>query len=109
MELIDRVEFMSDLSCRITAPCEPDQWNGEYRRKCYSFNDICEMLKSAPTIDAEPVVHAHWIERITYERGKSDYVCSACNYEKNFYQVLLPFVNYCPHCGAKMDEEAEQG
>lgn len=52
----------------------------------------------------EPVKHAHWIE------GNEDhvscdsvcyYTCSEC---KHSFSDDTP---YCPHCGAKMDEEME--
>ena len=58
------------------------------------------IIKSAPTEDVVPVVHAHWIE----ETNSFYYACSACKqYEDYKYK-------YCPHCGAKMlfDEGFDQ-
>jgi NADH pyrophosphatase NudC (nudix superfamily) len=49
------------------------------------------------TDDAEPVKHGHWI-------WDSDrfWHCSVCNeYSSWTYK-------YCPHCGAKMDEEEDE-
>ena len=54
-------------------------------------------LKANPYADAKPVVHAKWLEN-TY--------CSNCNYfaeDENGY-IILSFTDYCPGCGAKMDE-----
>ena len=54
-----------------------------------------------PTIDAEPVRHGKWIESDEYDVfcGRL-YKCSNCN---TF--VISDFDNYCPYCGARMDEE----
>lgn len=48
--------------------------------------------------DVAPVRHGHWN---TYPESK-DFQCSICE-----IGVDLPTL-YCPNCGAKMDEEAEQ-
>ena len=55
-----------------------------------------------PTLDVEPVIHAHWITT-HYEMGgvikRSIYVtCSEC---KGTSVDATPF---CPNCGAQMDE-----
>lgn len=61
------------------------------------------MLENAPTVDAEPVVHAHWIED-----GKTDkFIISSCS---NCGGILSTYKNaklgtFCLKCGAKMDEE----
>lgn len=53
------------------------------------------------------VVHAHWID--TW--GHSLFECSACGNEFDDRLMLLvhqnDFPNYCPNCGAKMDEVME--
>ena len=55
-------------------------------------------INQEPTVDAEPVVHAHW-EKV-YDRN---YKCSVCGawYEADEEEILD--FDYCPHCGAKMD------
>ena len=56
--------------------------------------------------DVAPVTHAHWIEkkyRIAPDVFISNASCSACaGISKTGY------TDYCPHCGAKMDEGAEK-
>ena len=57
-------------------------------------------IDNAPTIEAKPVVHAHWECTQWYE-----YQCSNCGdfallNDKNIDCKS----NYCPHCGAVMDE-----
>ena len=51
--------------------------------------------------DVAPVVHAHWI---FYANGTCD--CSNCHtvWESN---MVNRWIEYCPFCGAKMDEEVE--
>lgn len=58
-------------------------------------------------IDAKPIVHAYWKKEI--EDGMYWYACSECSKEipKTRYKADL-FSNYCPHCGATMDMDAEE-
>lgn len=75
-----------------------------------------EILESMPTIEAEPVVHAHWEE--------VDDFWSRCSNCKELVQCGLSggqmdreleafkkgetlFWGWCPHCRAKMDEVEE--
>ena len=59
-----------------------------------------EALRDAPTVDAVPVRHGKWIDRNGaivapfWER----YECSECGARSDNS-------NYCPNCGARMDEE----
>ena len=53
------------------------------------------ILDDAPTVDAEPIRHGHWVSRIKI------YECSECGF------AGYPEMNYCPWCGAKMDEVEE--
>lgn len=56
---------------------------------------VYDLIKSMPTIEAEPVVHAHW------HTGMPFPICSNCN------TVSACHSPYCGGCGAKMDEEKE--
>ena len=61
-------------------------------------------LSVAPTIEAKPVVHAHWISK-NHHGYEWIFVCSNCDYIDGY-----PFNdrhNYCPNCGAKMDEKED--
>ena len=57
---------------------------------------IIYRINEAPTVNAVPVVHGRWEITPVYIK------CSACG--EAF--MLIP-QNYCPHCGAKMDEVSE--
>ena len=76
---------------------------------------LMRRINDAPTVDAEPVRHGRWTScQGLAEVGECQ--CSACKsvyYADDLYnvgetdengcgQALLP--NYCPHCGAQMDE-----
>lgn len=55
----------------------------------------------APTVDAEPVRHGHWVSIGSMHR------CSVCN-EMVLVPTTIankPIYEYCPVCGAKMDEK----
>lgn len=76
------------------------------------YKSFLKNIESAPTIDAEPVRHGHWI---AYEDETmicaTEFVCSACREsfcsseltDKEFYEMM----KHCPNCGAKMDEVSE--
>lgn len=63
-------------------------------------------IHELPTIDAEPVQHGRWgtAEIIGYDGYHAVYAypCSKCG---KYTREHKP--NYCPHCGAKMDEKAK--
>lgn len=58
------------------------------------------LLKKEPTVDAEPVRHGHWIfnPKDAIEMMFTLPKCSECGAESS------DGGNYCPNCGAKMDE-----
>ena len=65
-------------------------------------------LKNAPAEDVAPVVHAHW--NTTKDYHGYIWRCVCCNCKYDFINAVawitekeLP--NFCPNCGAKMDEE----
>lgn len=53
-------------------------------------------VRKASTIEAEPVKRGHWI----WEKAVLAYTCSLCHH---FTYDGQP--NYCPNCGARMDQE----
>lgn len=73
----------------------------EYVRAGYSIVRI--LMDKCPTVNAEPVRHGHWIGRPV--AGFCTVRCSICNepYLSNDGRW-----HYCPNCGARMDEEAEE-
>ena len=69
------------------------------------------ILQEAPTVDAVPVRHGHWIMN-----EDDELYCSVCGYiasldsNEYFYRGKIRFDDsfYCPNCGAKMDEEVSK-
>ena len=63
--------------------------------KCYSENDVVELIKNAPSVTTEQSSKVgEWVldeEDSTF----LVYRCSECN-------AVGAFTNYCPNCGAKM-------
>lgn len=64
--------------------------------------DALHKVDECQTVDAEPVKHARWIDPV-----HGVYKCSNCRSFLDFEGVNSGSgdANYCPHCGAKMDEE----
>lgn len=56
------------------------------------------IIENAPTVDAVPVIHAHWEEEPNNERH---WHCSNCGTGQDTACIIM---NYCPHCGARMAE-----
>lgn len=63
---------------------------------------LAAVVNFCPTLDVEPIKHGHWVQE--YDDG---WRCSVCSSLWTFL-VDRPEENgadYCPVCGAKMDEE----
>lgn len=89
---------------RIARKYVPDIQDDELRP---TLQSIREFVNNRPGVDAEPVRHAQW--KAANRRGTlcDTYVCSECGnmvMQAEGYTYSCTF-NYCPHCGAKMDEE----
>ena len=91
----------------------------EEQKKSHHVDELIGLMEArtevnnAPTLDVKPVVHAHWIPECPNKRNKKAYrhTCSECG--RTVYdarQVSIDEMGYafCPHCGAKMDEEEGQ-
>ena len=66
------------------------------------FYSAAHLLELMPAVEAEPVRRGKW-ERRTYwigSFGENQMVCSECGKKYGFH---APY-NYCPNCGAKMEE-----
>lgn len=73
----------------------------DYDEFVVDYDDI----KNAPTID--PVKHGRWINAYPEIEPNPMFmygICSECGFEQSISDKL----NYCPNCGAKMDEEEQE-
>lgn len=58
------------------------------------------IIWNAPTVDAEPIRHGHWINDFG-----SPLKCSSCGIVGKVNEITLRAdFKFCPNCGAKMDE-----
>lgn len=72
-----------------------------FERSRANLADLREVLKDCTTIEAKPVVHAHWVSKDTMEKfpyAKNHY-CSNCKVD------VIECGNFCTNCGAQMDEK----
>ena len=91
VERYDRQKCVSEENCK--ACDKPCLWRS--------------IVSVAPTVDAVPVRHGHWIMN-----EDDELYCSVCGYiasldsDEYFYRGKIRFDDsfYCPNCGAKMDE-----
>ena len=67
----------------------------------YGYVDAFQ-IANAPTIDAVPVRHGHWE---TNSDRPDTLICSVC--KCGFDMWKHDPHNFCPNCGAKMDEVSE--
>ena len=61
---------------------------------------------SLPAADVAPVVHGRWDDsgRYTFPSGAAAVRCTNCGCALTESEYRLNNWNYCPVCGAKMDE-----
>ena len=70
----------------------------------YSRENAADCIRYIDAADVEPVRHGYWISKNPHGYEWT-FVCSNCDYVDGY-----PFndrYNYCPNCGAKMDEKED--
>lgn len=67
-----------------------------------AFNRDIQIVRNA--VNAIPVVHGRWLP-LTYVVGWAK--CSNCESTWELEKINAFIMDYCPNCGAKMDEEKE--
>ena len=80
-------------------PIEWNRWSGILlERTAFKYD-----LMDAPTIEAEPIRHGKWKKSGYWGRV---YKCDQCGHYLDFDGVNAGRgdANFCPNCGAKMDE-----
>lgn len=84
--------------------------NNPDKSKAYGYDavEILSEIEYTPTADVQEVRHGHWITKGLDNFRKIECKCSECGYIgiSNYDSYDDPYdFNYCPNCGAKMDEE----
>lgn len=67
-----------------------------------TIEDVRSCLRSLPASDVAPVRHGRWIGRL---HPMFLIECSVCLHTEVAEAWKCHSQNYCPNCGAKMDEE----
>ena len=86
-EKCPNIAFMCQRSCELP-DCLTSQWE--------------RAIDEQPTLDAVPVRHGKWIHYYDIEEGRA-LKCSEC--KTVFWVGNGKEGNFCPNCGARMDEE----
>lgn len=90
-----------------------DEWLDNYplprhvEKGLMSHEELLAYIAEAPTIEAKPVVHAHWKEwyppkEFILTGEEKLYICSNCDAKYSDIENQ----RFCPWCGAQMDEFA---
>lgn len=70
-----------------------------------TFSDVVTWIDEQPTVDAVPVRHGKWIhDGYDNPHGVDWMHCSECGSRDVYCPAAM--TNYCPNCGARMEEDA---
>ena len=89
LEQVAKSEPLADKT-----PSEWHRWSGILQERTAFKYDLMD----APTIEAEPIRHGHWEKGI--DMFGNYYRCSVCDSTEDIGWGF----DYCPNCGARMDE-----
>jgi len=96
------------MSRLIDADALIEHMRKAYNKRISDWDLISTVAVIGAEEDAEPIRHGHWIsDRLCTTNGGTYGVrrCSNCEYYCN---DIGDKWNYCPDCGAKMNEEVEE-
>lgn len=107
-DLIDRDKLLKDaqFNATVSGPRSTAKEVGQAILDVSNY--IINIIKKEPTVDIE--LHAQWEQPSSFDEENNVFQCSNCKEEF----VLIsgsPKDNgyeYCPYCGAKMDEVADK-
>ena len=104
-DLIDRKELLNNRPEYFNPQMEDEINSARHQgwNDCNSY--YYDLIIKQPTV--ETVKHAHWIEN----KYCGYYSCSNCGgigTANGMSPIEDCHLNYCPYCGAKMDEETDK-
>ena len=77
----------------------------QYQGCFFPHSAAVKIINQLSREDVEPVIHARWIEWGTFGDLARCSSCGADSFTMHF--VRTNNFNYCPNCGAKMEERVE--
>lgn len=99
---IDQDKLVNRLKEYCTALVK-ERWFDDY---VHGYSAAISDIMDEPTADVQEVKHGHWVEMVRIRKGRSvrlvHWQCSLCE-----CFLGTNTANYCPNCGAIMDEEDE--
>ena len=104
MTMAEYIEKWSVVNRLIDIENEFQQYKPFHGFEHAMYRKICEAeiaIGKTQAADVAPVRHGRWVEKGKYTFGIM-YDCSLC--ENRILDNGHPW-NYCPNCGAKMDEK----
>ena len=76
----------------------------EHKEIFKTYPYVSAIIQAYPSADVEPVRHGRYK---SYENSYGcRYICSVCGCD--FKAPMYGALNYCPHCGARMDGESDE-
>lgn len=102
-DLISRSALLNELGCKLSI---------------IDMLGVAEIVGGIPTVEAEPVVHAHWEDVYGGKYANQRYRCSRCKKKAQYrlerdlllsWKEVQELTPRCPYCGAHMDEEVADG
>ena len=95
--LIDYDEF----KWQLTHWRDNEGWSHQIDKMVFNLMELDEAMEKTPTVD--PIKHGHWIMKLNGYGTCSN--CKKCSLD------IMGGVhsNFCPNCGAKMDEVEDDG
>lgn len=97
MRLIDADSIQEELATLILYSA------GTSEGECIEYAH--NLIDAQPTIDIEPVKHAHVVWTKPYTICQTQ-CCSNCH--RTFISRPEETIEFCPHCGAKMDKKDDE-
>ena len=103
-EYIEREELMK-------FPIRRNHYDKEHGNEhfIYGIETVLEYAENLPAADVTQVRHGHWELHGNDDDLAASFFCSLCgwNMDEDEYLDRWSHLNYCPNCGAKMDEVIE--
>ena len=88
---------------------ELDAWARIIRKpNCYSREDALHIIDTAPEVNAVPVVRGEWIQKhhiTSFSNMTLTGTFPTCNLCGYAWLGVAKNTNYCPNCGAKMEDK----